>query len=130
MKRSPIIILAAIVLCIILAGWWFFRWQAPRREHAKRAAESRKAWVTPISFYGKVVDEKGSPVADANVKFVVSDLSAEGTTEHAAKSDAKGLFTFMGKGKGVSVYVSKDGYYTSQTDRIAFEYAAGGGQHG
>jgi len=86
--------------------------------------ESRQMWNTPIEFYGKVVDEKGNPVADANIQFVCNDLSEAGATFYNLKSDEHGMFSLTGvRGKGISVHVSKDGYYTSKRDRRNFEYA-------
>jgi hypothetical protein len=79
----------------------------------EKIAIVEKEFSMPISFYGKVIDEKGNSVADANVNFSVNDLSESGDTQYEVKSNPQGLFSISGiKGGGMSVGVSKDGYYS------------------
>lgn len=100
------------------------RWKI-RREREKLDP----AWQgkMPIEFYGKVVDEKGRPVSEADIAFVWTDLSAEGTSKQKAKSDSNGLFALHGVlGKNLGVNVTKDGYYTALQKQYGFEYASFG----
>lgn len=82
-------------------------------------------WKMPISFYGKIVDEKMQPTAGAKVDFQWSDLSKKGASEKTVYSDDQGLFLLSGvKGKGITVRVSKEGYYQTKSSRaVDFEYA-------
>jgi hypothetical protein len=128
--KKLFIIVGFLVFCLTMV-WLIVWWNSPERQRAKLIVESRKAWTTPIQFFGKVVDEHGNPVEGATVRFQVTDLSATGVSEYHTKSDIAGLFTLTNvTGKHLGVFVSREGYYTSKTNRTAFEYAAGGGQHG
>jgi len=90
----------------------------------RRMADPEYDWRQPIAFYGMVVDAEQSPVPNANVHFKWNDLSANGTSEDSATSDAGGKFEFTGKtGKRLFVEVSKEGYYPSRRNPLAFEYA-------
>lgn len=81
-------------------------------------------WRTPITFYGRVVDETNSPVAGASVSFGWTDTSFDGYSRASNTSDSNGYFTLEGKrGKHLSVNVSKGGYYTSRSNRSSFFYA-------
>ncbi|MDP1581224.1 MAG: carboxypeptidase-like regulatory domain-containing protein [Candidatus Didemnitutus sp.] len=81
-------------------------------------------YKTPISFWGRVVDDRRTPVAGAEAEIVITDLSAEGTTKVKVFSDVDGLFSIANRsGKKLSVRVSKDGYRSPQTqNRFSFEY--------
>jgi hypothetical protein len=70
------------------------------------------AFATPISFFGKVVDQHGSPVPLTDVKMAANDKAGGGKpSEYTLKSDADGLFTIAGiTGLTLSVEVSKPGY--------------------
>lgn len=67
----------------------------------------------PIAFYGKVVNEETQAVAGASIHFILSDASSRtGTTNSDTVSAGDGSFFLInGTGSGVSVYVSKNGYY-------------------
>src|SRR3954467_8881460 len=67
---------------------------------------------TPISFYGKVIDQNGEPVASANVRFgVIDQFDAEGS-HYEAKSNDQGEFTISGiHGAVLTVGTWKDGFY-------------------
>ncbi len=85
-------------------------------------------WQTRIDFYGKVVDEKGSPVEGASIQFNWTEVpSFEGPGNSATTtSDAAGLFSLEGKhGPSLNVRVMKDGYYTSPANRMGFSYRMG-----
>lgn len=86
--------------------------------------KSINEWRTPIDFYGRVVDEGNNAVAGASVHFIWNDLSEKGTSEADTRSDESGLFSLTGKkGKAMTVYVSKDGYYEYVPSGLAFNYA-------
>jgi len=81
-------------------------------------------WKQPIDFYGKVVDENEIPLGGADIRFVWNDLSEHGTSEFRTTSDTTGLFLLENRvGKRLSVWVSKDGYYTPLAAKMSFEYA-------
>jgi hypothetical protein len=91
-------------------------------EREREVEVGKDQWRTPISFYGKVVDDKGEPVSGADIDFGWNNLS--GSPSKKAKSDADGMFSLEGEqGKVLEVKVSKPGYYTSKMDRGYFYYA-------
>jgi len=98
-------------------------------EGKKKALE--EAYQAPIDFWGKVVDRGGKPIEGADAKFTInSDLDPYGNlpTEHV-QSDANGLFSLTEKkGLSLSVWVSKDGYYsTSEQSGANLNYSLKGG---
>lgn len=94
-------------------------------EQRKIAMEqSLDEWRTPIEFYGKVVDQTGSSVANARIDFSCNDLSPDGTSFYQTTSDTDGQFSINQiKGKLLTVKVAKDGYYASKRDNDSFYYA-------
>lgn len=77
-----------------------------------------------IEFYGKVVDQDGKPVPNAQITFSKIDLSADGTTRLKAESDLNGVFAIAGVfGRSLSVVVEALGYYSSKDQPHDFEYA-------
>lgn len=89
--------------------------------------EAANWWKAPIFFYGKVIDENKRPMSDSVIEIVVSDISTEGTTIYRYKSDENGLFTFAGKrGRGISVKVTKRGYYETAQSTRHFNYGGEG----
>lgn len=81
-------------------------------------------WRTPIQFYGKVVDENGSPVPDATVDLSCNDFSFSGTSNYRRTSDSNGMFSISRiRGKLLVVNIAKNGFYTSRADNDAFYYA-------
>ena len=93
---------------------------------------------SPIVFYGKVQSQSGSPIADAEVRFSVADKVGGGSSKQTIRSDKDGSFTIVSKGMALSVYVSKEGFFSipwrqggSQRSRGTFDYAAnfGSGIH-
>ncbi len=81
-------------------------------------------WKMPISFYGKVVDEHGTPVGGVEIRFIWNDLSRNGTSERRVHSDALGLFSLSGiRGKRLGVELHKEGFYTSsRRNQYDFDY--------
>ena len=77
-------------------------------------ARFRSFFKTPISFYGKVIDEKGNPIEGADVKFSAHDQTNPSiqSSHYSCTSDKDGLFSVTGiHGAGLYVEVSKRGYY-------------------
>lgn len=70
------------------------------------------AFRAPIAFYGKVVDQNGEPVAQADVKCAANDKPLGGKpSEYLRKADVAGLFSIDGiVGLTLFVTVSKPGY--------------------
>lgn len=97
---------------------------AAQEAHRKELEERWNAqWSTPISFYGKVVDEHEAPVAGASVVFEWAAIQGDSQTA-AAISDGLGLFSLTGiKGRSLNVRVSKEGYTLTRSNQITFLYA-------
>lgn len=100
-------------------------WIEKRREQIEEERQKGlNEWRAPIDFYGKVVDENTNPVANASIHFEWNDLSEKGTSEAQTQSDAQGLFSLTGRtGKGMSLTITKQGYYTLEESRYpSYEY--------
>jgi hypothetical protein len=95
------------------------------------AEREKQIWnlglVTPIQFYGKVVDEAGNGVSDAEVQISFNDHLGAGNSKSQAFTDANGLFSASGHGLGLAVSVSKEGYYHLPQSNGSFGYAKGAG---
>ncbi len=98
----------------------------------------RQEFNLPISFYGKVIDEKRNPVSEAAATFSVTDTSKAdpslfkegGKSAYKIQSDAQGLFSLTGiKGGNLTVRVSKEGYYTPSGEYLGFVYNSYGIAH-
>ncbi|MDB6035645.1 MAG: hypothetical protein JWM16_5983 [Verrucomicrobiales bacterium] len=95
---------------------------------AEAAAERIKPWLQqvhrPISFYGKVLDEKGLPIPSANVELHYNQVHPERTIGTNLTTDTEGLFAFQGgEGSTLGVQVSKEGYYPiTRSNRTSFVY--------
>lgn len=95
---------------------------------AKRKLDPSSEWRTPIEFFGKVVDEKEQPVAGALIEFAWTGTpekyGGDGVGKRTLTSDSNGMFSLTGVGgKGMTVYVSKEGYYRRSESNGWFEYA-------
>ena len=98
-----------------------------QRDEERRKEDPGRWWKTPISFYGRAIDQNGDPIAQADVRFEVNDTSARGTTDYYAKSDANGVFSLTGvKGANLPIYITRDGYYQSRVENHNFDYAGVG----
>lgn len=99
------------------------RWRVVRE---KDKVDKGWEWKMPINFYGRVIDENGSPVPGARVVFLWTNLFAEGSSQSMAESDATGVFSLEDKiGRVLQVDVSKQGYYKPRNERLrSFDYAA------
>jgi hypothetical protein len=87
------------------------------------------AFLTPISFWGKVVDQDGAPVPGATISFGANDHPNPmgGGSNHSRTSDANGLFSIAGiHGVSLFVKVSKEGYYQLSESQAGFDYVIRG----
>lgn len=84
-------------------------------------------WQKPIDFYGKVIDENSNPVADVDIKFRWTDLTATNQERTSStESDTGGLFSLRGKhGGSMTFWFGKQGYYSSDHGQMSFNYAVG-----
>jgi Carboxypeptidase regulatory-like domain len=83
---------------------------------------------TPISFWGKVVDESGAPIAGATAIILVNDKVLKTGSRHVLTTDVDGLFSLTGShGIALSVSVSKDGYSPTAKARAVCGYAVHSG---
>ena len=92
----------------------------------ERIQQDNKAdWKTPIVFYGRIVDERGTAVPNARIQFEWTDLSSKGSSHADAVADNNGSFVFRDvQGKRLEVSVSKDGYYASYgMSKRSFEFS-------
>ncbi|MBN8711680.1 MAG: carboxypeptidase regulatory-like domain-containing protein [Verrucomicrobia bacterium] len=92
---------------------------------SRREADPLYEWKTPIEFYGKVLDQDGSPVAGATVDVIWTDLSANGSSHLEVVSDGSGLFSIKDiRGKHMTVQVTKEGYQRQlKGGQSGFDYA-------
>ena len=79
-------------------------------EKLETALENRAS----MDIYGKVVDQNGQPVAGAEVQANIDkgvNLIDAVSEEHQTKTDAQGLFHFLGlHGQGMGIRFQKEGY--------------------
>ena len=71
-----------------------------------------------LDFYGKVVDQEGSPVAGVKIKAgvgLVINFERSGGKDYYTETDAHGRFSFIGiHGSGVGFTLTKEGYFYNQ----------------
>jgi hypothetical protein len=86
---------------------------------------------TPIAFYGKVVDQNGHPVSDADVAFVAVDKFAQSGSQYSTRSNKDGFFNITGiRGGGLMASVRKQGYYhIHNASNQSFDYGMGQDSH-
>jgi hypothetical protein len=82
---------------------------------------------TPISFWGRVVDEKGNAVPNAAVVLIANDEPYGKGAKYQRTTDSMGLFSIT-EIHGMSLYVevSKDGYYQTAESQGSTIYAIRG----
>jgi hypothetical protein len=83
------------------------------------------AFLTPISFWGKVVDEHGNAVPDATVELTANNNPnpMEQGSRYQRFTDNHGLFSISGiHGIALNVKVSKEGYYQTAESRGGANY--------
>ena len=146
--KGKAIVISGTLIVLLVALWWLYRQSSlpvlspstpPRIPPTPSAVlspeERRKAVVeqvesllsTPITFYGKVVDQDGYPVAGADVGYSALDTFMQPGSSYRGKSDETGLFSITGiKGARLSVNVRKEGYYfIDGKSNAAFAYGSG-----
>src|SRR5689334_17721409 len=102
----------------------------PRNQEERRkktVAKVAAMLATPITFYGKVVDQNGEPIPGANVDYGTIDKFDESGSDYQSKSDENGGFSITGiNGAVLTVGVRKAGYYNihGKSD-AAFAYGVG-----
>jgi len=95
----------------------------------KREAGIWKSFLaTPVTFYGKVIDESKNLVPGASVHASLTDHMYGGQTKLELTTDAAGVFHVSGHGLGIVVMVSKEGYYNDDASNGSFTYAFVGGE--
>lgn len=73
---------------------------------------------SPLSLYGKVVDQDERPIAGASVRIGVADKPWDAGSSHQRTTGPDGLFEITGvKGAGVFVGVEKEGFYAGKESR-------------
>lgn len=81
---------------------------------------------TPITFYGKVIDQHGDPVPNARVGYSLLDKFNESGSNAHTYADNDGHINISGvKGAVLGVSVSKEGYYkihNVSNQRFAYGY--------
>jgi hypothetical protein len=84
------------------------------REIDQRNQAQIDAWyLTPISIYGRVVDENGSPVPEATVEIGIADNPRKTGSSYVKTTDTNGSFSLdRVHGIAFSLKASKAGYYT------------------
>jgi hypothetical protein len=105
-------------------------------EEARKASEAEVQhqnhvfellFLTPIQFYGKVVDTAGTPIGGATVSISAADHLGDGDSKYEKTTDDAGLFSILTHGMGLVVNVSKEGYYKVKESAGLFGYSAMGG---
>ena len=94
--------------------------KAPPTTFQARQKAFTEAFKTPISFYGRVIDQHGDPVPEADVKLSANDKASGGRpSEYTRKTDSDGRFSIGGiSGITLAIEVSKPGYRgIPQTER-------------
>jgi hypothetical protein len=94
----------------------------PSSEEIQKAKEQQ--WLTlfrtPISIYGKVVDENGKPVPAASVEIGINDnpnINQRGSS-YTKVTEENGQFSMAGvHGISFSLRAFKEGYYTTTQSR-------------
>jgi hypothetical protein len=99
--------------------------EAAHQAEIKREQSIVSAWImTPIRFYGKVVDQNGNPVSDAKIVVSPAQHPFGKDPEYERRSDADGLFSIDGThGAVLQVTVLKEGYYSLPESWGDFTYA-------
>jgi hypothetical protein len=98
--------------------------QARRKETVDKILASL---ATPITFYGRIIDQNGDPVPNANVRYGVIDKFDADGSRYEDKSDASGYFSVDGiQGAVLTVGVWKNGYHIIENkSKGSFAYGVG-----
>jgi hypothetical protein len=83
-----------------------------------------QAFTYPIVFYGKVVDENGAPVDEAEIRYSAFNRFFQDSKKQVTHSDGSGSFSIRDiTGGTLFVSVNKDGYYQTKESQKDFGYA-------
>ncbi len=96
--------------------------------HRKESvAKIVSALATPITFYGRVIDQNGDPVVNATVNYTALDKFDQSGSKYQSESNANGDFSISGiRGAALNVGVRKDGYYPIlDRSNASFAYGIG-----
>lgn len=124
MKRRHILISVAamVVLLLIVRLWPRTNSDGQRQVMIGSIISGLK---TPITFYGKALDQHGDPVPYARVGYRLLDKFMASGTQGSAEADENGnIFLTNLKGIEISVGIDKEGYYCIQ-DISSQSYAFG-----
>ena len=81
---------------------------------------------TSINFYGRVVDDRGAPIASALTFYIIGSDNLSGSpTFEGPVTDKNGRFLITGKnGPDLSVWVKHSDYYQTPSADQIFEYSS------
>jgi len=97
--------LITAVACFAIVGLVIACWLSP-------VLFIHQIYQSPISFWGKVVDQNQQPVDGVHIHYEAVDRPWESGDKYDGSSDETGLFLISGvHGIGLYVRVSKEGYY-------------------
>jgi hypothetical protein len=89
-------------------------------------------FLAPITFYGRVIDQFGAPVQDAQVEFLANDKPLQSSSKYTTRTDKDGLFSIKWiHGLTLAVALAKPGYRripaddNKVTSSGMFEYGIG-----
>lgn len=97
-------------------------------DQERRAKAYSEMWRTPIVFYGRVLDEKESPVPGAKIVFdantIDATLTKEGHVRETVYSDANGRFEISGiRSRSIGLQLTHPDYYNSAKNPGGVSYA-------
>ena len=101
--------------------------QDPAARRREVLEKIQRSLATPITFYGRVIDQNGDPVPGATVNYNALDKFDAPGSQYQGKSDSTGAFSITGiGGAALSVGVRKEGYYMIDgKSASAFAYGVG-----
>ncbi len=95
-------------------------------EFVRRQQEFFSLYRTPITFYGRVVDQHGGPVVDARVVLTANDKVEGRSSEYVRTTDAAGRFSIENiVGLTLLVNVEKEGYKSIPDGKSNFGVSSG-----
>ncbi len=96
---AGIIVIALLSLCLPFGrGCW-------------QSIRFASVFYTPVTFYGKVVDQHGAPIPDADVEVSVLDRPSGKGPKLKLRSDKNGEFVIHERGMSISMNITSPGYY-------------------
>lgn len=82
----------------------------PMQPHPDQVAAANASLMAPINFYGKVIDQHGDLVVDADITFYVLGRSSSPKPTGTRKTDGTGMFSIAGyQGLSLGIEVTKPG---------------------